>query len=391
VFHQLVSHNPDIKRLVDKGYAIKFEGAYLVVRDIPYLNSDRQLCIGAIVTKLVQIDKLRFSGAEDHQIFFAGSHPCNLDGGAVPNLGGGQTQLPLQDNSIVVERSFSNKPPNGFPNLFEKIESYVRIIAGPAMALHDANPYTFRIDEDVAASTIFRYQDSLSGRAEIGDLAQLLNNDVIAVIGLGGTGAYVLDFMVKAPVKEVRGFDGDFFHVHNAFRSPGRLNDTDLGRRKAEVYQERYQNFRYRLLLEPKYIDRASEGELDGVTFAFVCVDHGPSRAQIFGALLARRIPFIDVGMGLNRKLGPLNGMLRMTYYPADVGSEIRDKGLATLVDDPDEEYHLNVQISELNALNATLAVVRYKQLRGFYADTRELYHLLFGIDNTRVVGESLK
>jgi hypothetical protein len=389
VFHELVSHNPEIKHLVTKGYAIKFDGAHLIVRDIPYLDADRNLHMGAIVTKLVQIDQLRFGGAEDHQIFFAGSHPHNMDGSAVPNLAGGACQLALADKTIVVERSFSNKPTNGFPNLIEKIESYVRLIAGPAISLHAANPLTFRIDEDVAASTIFRYQDTLSSRAEIGDLAQRLNDDVIAVIGLGGTGAYVLDFIIKSPVKAVRGFDADFFHVHNAFRSPGRLTESELGKQKASVYGERYANFRFGLSIEPKYIDRSSENDLDGVTFAFVCVDRGSARAQIFDVLLAKRIPFIDVGMGLNRKAGPLNGMLRATYYSAETGTDLRDKGLAELVDDPDDAYRTNVQISELNALNAALAVVRYKQARGFYADTRDLFHLLYGVDNTRIVGES--
>jgi hypothetical protein len=38
---------------------------------------------------------------------------------------------------------------------------------------------------------------------------------------------------------------------------------------------------------------------LEGVTFAFVCVDRGSARAGIFDLLISRGIPFIDVGMGL--------------------------------------------------------------------------------------------
>ena len=49
-------------------------------------------------------------------------------------------------------------------------------------------------------------------------------------------GGYLLDFLVRMPVREIRGFDFDFFHVHNAFRSPGRLAENDLGKPKAEVY-----------------------------------------------------------------------------------------------------------------------------------------------------------
>jgi len=67
---------------------------------------------------------------------------------------------------------------------------------------------------------------------------------VVAVIGLGGTGAYVLDFLIKTPVREIRAFDPDVFHVHNAFRSPGRLDESELGKPKTGVYDGRYNSFR---------------------------------------------------------------------------------------------------------------------------------------------------
>ena len=96
---------------------------------------------------------------------------------------------------------------------------------------------------------------------------------MIAIIGLGGTGGYVLDFMIKTPVREIRGFDADGYHVHNSYRSPGRLDVGELGRPKAEVYAQRYGNFREGLKLETKFIDANSGADLDRVTFAFVCVD----------------------------------------------------------------------------------------------------------------------
>jgi hypothetical protein len=211
----------------------------------------------------------------------------------------------------------------------------------------------------------------------------------VAVIGIGGTGAYVLDFLVKTPVREIRAFDLDLFHVHNAFRSPGKLDSNELGKLKAEVYLSRYDNFRTGLTVTPKLIDASSADELNGVTFAFVCVDKGSSRAGIFDLLISKGIPFIDVGMGLSRKNGSLNGMLRTTYYSAEHGQIVRDKGLAELADAPDNLYRTNIQIGELNALNACLAVIRFKQLRGFYFEELPLYHLLFEISDLKIVSES--
>lgn len=391
-FHQLVSHNDDLRRLVEKGYAVAFDSGHLIVRDIPYLDNSCALRIGSIVTKLEFIDQHRVTQT-DHQIFFAGSHPHNLDGTQIPNLGGGPTQLTLSRSSedVVVQRSFSNKPKEAgkFRDFFEKIESYVTIISGPAMEMHGANPYTFRAVKEVVSDSVFKFHDTLTSRAEITDLSTKFKNDVVAIIGVGGTGAYVLDFLVKTPVQEIRVFDLDEFRVHNAFRSPGRLDPDELGKTKAEVYGSRYANFRTGLSVTPKFIDASCFEDLDGVTFAFVCVDKGPSRAGIFDLLISKRIPFIDVGMGLNRKKHSLDGMLRTTYYSAEHGQKVRDKNLAELVDSSNDLYRTNIQIGELNALNACLAVIRFKQLRGFYYEELPYYHLLFGVGDLKTGGAS--
>ena len=390
--HILVNHNDDIGRLIAKGYSVAFDdNHYLVIRDIPYLDHERNLRLAAIVTKFNDLGDNKISQV-DHQIFFSGSHPHELDGNQIRNLGGGPTTLALSDGSkdVTVQRSFSNKPPSGkFDDFFHKIENYVAIISGPAIELHKTSPLTFRIVQSGDSISPFKYRDTLTARAEIGDLALKFKDDVIAVIGLGGTGAYVLDFLVKTPIREIRGFDGDPFNVHNSCRSPGKLDPSEFRKPKSEVYQSRYDNFRTGLTLIPKFIDSTCIDELRGVTFAFVCVDKGSSRAGIFDLLIEANIPFIDVGMGLNRRGGPLNGMLRTTYFSTENGKAMLDKGLAELADTDDDIYRTNIQIAELNALNACLAVMRFKQLRGFYLDEEGFNHLLFGICDFKILGEA--
>lgn len=392
MFQQLVSHNDDIERLVKKGYAIAFDANnYLVVRDIPYLDAKRHLHTGAIVTKFIDKGQNRIV-QDDHQVFFAGSAPHGLDGKPIPNLGGGPTSLALSTGSkdIAVQRSFSNKPKQGgkFKDFYDKIESYVTIISGPAMELHGVTPFTFRTIAGGESNSPFKVRDTLTSRAEIGDLAAKFAEDVVAVIGLGGTGAYVLDFLVKTPVREIRAFDLDPFHVHNAFRSPGKVEESEFDKSKAEVYQSRYKDFRSGLSIEARFIDATCVKNLKGVTFAFVCVDKGPSRAGIFDVLISLGIPFIDVGMGLDRTRGPLNGLLRVTHYSTERGLEMRDKGLADLTDEADDLYRTNIQIGELNALNACLAIIRFKQLRGFYFQDVAYDHLLFGVGDLSICGD---
>lgn len=390
MFPPLVSHNDDLRRLVEKGYAVGFDSNYLLVRDIPYLDAQRQLQKGTIVAKLVFKDPEHVV-QDDHQIFFAGSSPYGLDGKPIPTIADRPTQLALNGaEDVVVQRRFSNKPRNTghYKDFFEKIESYVCIISGPAIELHGASPYTFRSVEEEGNDSVFKFRDTLTSRAEITDLSAKFKDDVIAVIGLGGTGGYVLDFLVKTPVREIRSFDLDPFHIHNAFRSPGQLDEAEFGKSKAEVYQGRYDNFRTGFTAEPKFLDASCGDDLDGVTFAFVCVDKGSSRAGIFDLLLSKGIPFIDVGMGLKRKDGALSGMLRTTYYSMEKGKELSEKGLADLSDDPDNLYKTNIQIAELNALNACLAVIRFKQLRGFYFEEQPFYQLAFEIGACKIVRE---
>jgi len=401
MFLELANHNDDLKRLLEKGYAVTEDHGHLVVRDIPYLDNNAQLQIGAIVSLMSDIDGKKVK-PQDHQIFFSGSHPCEMDGTPMKGLGGGPNNLVLPSSpDVQVQRSFSNKltDANGqmrdYTDFFEKIEHYVRIISGPAIEKYKRSPYTFRLVEETPTKSVFKFRDTLTSRAQIVDLSSKFANDVVAVIGLGGTGSYVLDFLVKMPVKEIRGFDFDDFHVHTTYRSPGRLTANDeyseLGKNKAEVYGSRYENFRDGLRFEPKYINADSLESLSAVTFAFVCVDQGKSRAGIFDLLISNHIPFIDVGMGLKRSQeGPLDGTLRATYYSVEDGQRLRDLGLAELVDDPADEYKVHIQTAELNALNATLAVIKFKQIRGFYADRDALNSLVVQVGNIKTIHEAL-
>lgn len=384
----LAEYNSDIKQLLEKGYAVSIDSEYLVVRDVYYLDENKNLQVGALISKIEYVDNKRIK-LHDHQVFFCGSHPCELNGTPIRNMGGGPATLTLASNDLVIQRNFSHKPANGYIDFFEKVETYVNIICGPAIYLYGikAHPWTFRTVDSVEAS-VFKFRDTLTSRAEIGDLSSKFKDEVVVIIGLGGTGSYVLDFLVKTPVKEIRGFDFDSFHVHNAFRSPGKVLEDELGKRKSEVYQKRYEDFRHGVNLNSKKILSDSTEELQGVSFAFICVDKGPARADIIDILIKLNIPFIDVGMGLDRKDGTISGMLRTVYFSKENAQHTLKKNITPLTDPTDDIYRNNIQISELNALNACLAVIKYKQLKGFYTDENSFFHTLFNLESLKAVSE---
>jgi len=398
VYQKLVSHNDDLQRLVKKGYAVDFDSSCLIVRDIPYLDEHKNLQWGTIVSKLVFSDDCHVH-QDDHQIYFAGSFPCNADGRPIPNLGGSPISLLLSSYcDVIVQRSFSNKPVQGgkYTDFFEKINTYVTIISGPAIEMYkDATPFTFRISKKIEEETVFLFPDTLTSRAGIIDLSAKFKDEVVAIIGLGGTGSYILDLIVRTPVNEIRLFDLDEYYVHNTYRSPGMITREDLGKSKVHVYKSRYELFRKNIVGYEKFVDDSCRQEMEGVTFAFICVDKGSARSDIISLLTSLEIPFIDTGIGINRtNSNKLRGNVRTTYFSTDPEQIKENKKHVPLSDGVDDMYKTNIQIGEINALNACLAVMRYKQLKGFYDEANNDLinsHLLLDITDIRIFGDDVE
>ncbi|MGB7493085.1 MAG: hypothetical protein WBW05_01660, partial [Candidatus Acidiferrum sp.] len=53
-----------------------------------------------------------------------------------------------------------------------------------------------------------------------------------------------------------------------------------------------------------------------------------------------------------------------------------------------DDDYNRNIQIADLNALNAALAVIKWKKLFGFYRDLKFEHHSQFSIDTNLLLNE---
>lgn len=93
--------------------------------------------------------------------------------------------------------------------------------------------------------------------------------------------------------------------------------------------------------------------------------------------------------MGLDKDTGLISGMLRTTYFSIEKNQNVLSKNLVPFENIPDDVYKTNIQISELNALNACFAIIRYKQLRGFYQDDSKYFHSLFNIGGTNMLYEN--
>jgi hypothetical protein len=194
----------------------------------------------------------------------------------------------------------------------------------------------------------------------------------VAIVGLGGSGAYVLDLLAKTPIREIHLFDGDVFSQHNAFRAPGAASLAQLqaAPMKVDYFARIYGEMRNGLVPVAEYLDGDTADRLATMDFVFLCLDRNGSKRALVAALETYGIAFIDVGMGVEEADAGLIGVLRVTTSAPGMRRHVWDQGRIPFAEPgPQDLYARNIQIADLNALNAALAVLRWKKLRGFYAD----------------------
>ena len=236
--------------------------------------------------------------------------------------------------------------------------------------------------------TPFKYSDTASSRAGIDAIATKLALPRIAIVGLGGTGSYVLDLVAKTPVREIHLFDDDEFSQHTAFRCPGALAIEELipDLKKVDHYVKIYSKLRNGVIAHPYRVTPANVQELLTMQFVFLCLDSGELKDAIMAELEKADIPFIDVGMGIIRQGDGLGGILRATTSTSRKRDHIRSKRRVSFAPAVGKnEYSQNIQVADLNALNAALAVLKWKKIFGFYHDLNHEHHTTFVIETNKL------
>ncbi|WP_281638155.1 ThiF family adenylyltransferase [Flavobacterium marginilacus] len=385
---QLINHSPDLKRLRDEGYEIEVIGGYLLIHHIPFVDLNRQIQYGVLVSTLMLCNNHRTGMPDNHVIHFIGENPCEIDGTVITAIQHSNTTSVL-NHLITVNRSFSNKPVAGYPNYYEKVKRYADIISAPAKYMNPlVTEKTFKVIADSCNETVFQYIDTNSSRANIESINAKLERQKIAIIGLGGTGAYILDMVAKNPVKEIHLYDGDSFDQHNAFRSPGAASINDLieNPKKVAYFQKLYLNMHKYIHVHDYYVKKENLQELNQMDYVFVCVDRNAARKMITDYLVSAGVAFSDVGLGINVVEGKLTGAVRVTSATRDKNDHLP---LRIFSDDSDNnEYATNIQIAELNALNAIFAIIKWKKISGIYVDLENEYHCSYSIGVSKIFNE---
>ena len=204
----------------------------------------------------------------------------------------------------------------------------------------------------------------------------------------GETGSYIFDYLAETHLAEIHLYDGDHFLQHNAFRAPGaaRIPEMRGAPNKARFWARIYRHMRLRIRAHPVMVTEANVGELRRFSFVFIAIDDGPSRAMIADALEDRGVPFVDVGLGVNDVNDRLSATIRITAStPGHAADRAR---LPVHAAGPQNNYRHNIQIAELNAINAALAVIKFKKIVGLYADLVQEHQATYTTSVSQIVNQ---
>lgn len=384
------SRNADLKRLREEGYFVQIKGGFLVMREVPYVNAQQEVKTGTLISSLTMAgDETRVP--DTHVMYFDGDFPCRSDGAPIQQISHQSGDLDL-GHGLKAKHSFSSKPEGGYTDYYHKMTTYAAILSGPAEVINpEVSPRTFRTPE-AEEDSVFNYTETASDRVGIGALSEKLKDEIIAIIGLGGTGSYVLDFVAKTPVRDIRLFDGDEFLQHNAFRTPGAPTIEELREapRKVDYLKGVYSKMHRKIVAHAEALNANNLNLLDGITFAFLSMDAGEEKRLIIDKLEALGVSFVDVGMGLELDEGSLGGILRVTTSTPEKRDHIHHGRISFAGGGEKDIYASNIQVADLNALNAVLAVIKWKKLRGFYRDLEQEHHCTYTTDGNMLLNGDL-
>ncbi|MFF9150338.1 ThiF family adenylyltransferase [Streptomyces sp. NPDC014861] len=382
----LLARDPDLSRLLDDGYDITLAAGHIIVR-IPYVTENRTVERGFLAHP-VTVAGDRFVSGTDHRIWFGGSTPCDEHGHPLT--------LATPDARAITDGMqagfmLSSKPPGGYPDQYTKITAYTRIVADHAHALDPTTTSTpgaawQEIDDD----SPFAYRDTATSRAGLTAINRRFRGQRIVIVGLGGSGSYILDQVAKTEVDSILLIDGDTFDNHNAFRAPGAPTLDTLRARpsKADHFASVYAHMHRGVTGCSQYLDEDNLDLLDGATFVFLASDDAAGKVPVIDWLEAHDVPFIDVGMGIEEIDGNLSGLLRITTSLPGRRDTARRR-----IPRPAPErdaYASNIQTADLNALNAVLAVIRWKRSLGIYADATDEAHTTYSLITNEIANEDL-
>jgi len=386
------SPNPDLAALAADGYEVAVRYGHLVISGVPYVNSRKEIRLGTLISDMSSISgNVTASPIQQHVALWAGEHPCGENGVPLEHMRHSSNEQTLGPG-LTANYSFSKKPAEGYRDYRHKMSTYVTMIERHAQAIEpDVTARTYRFIPSEDPESPFHYPDTASGRVGITNVTRKLELGRVGIFGVGGTGGYVLDQVAKTPVREIAIFDGDTFLQHNAFRAPGAPSGAELEAlpKKVHYFAGIYSHMHRGIKPHDFAIDEQTIAQIGLFDFVFICMDPGTPKRLLVEYMERHGIPFVDVGMGVELVDDALTGLVRVTTSTPGKRDHVREKRRISFADGgKDNLYAKNIQIADLNALNAILAVIKWKKFCGFYADMTGEHFATYALSGNAITNE---
>ena len=272
------------------------------------------------------------------------------------------------------------------------LHRYAKQIVGAVSAAGEGIPPSSRV------ASPFRIPNTFEERADIGPVQDRIRGQRVGLIGLGGTGAYILDLLAKTPVREIHLLDSDSLGWHNLMRAPGAPTSDEIRSqheqrlRKVDYYYSKYASLREGIQPHAVRVDSSSVlAEFlatNPIDYAFVCIDQltdsdWPRQDVVYAALSEARIPFIDSGVSITVEDASVSGSVTTTAYAA--GSLEWKNAIPNAKAEGDAPGYRNVQLPEVNGLAAALAVMEWRRQTGQYVTKSTSFLHKFRIEKPHI------
>jgi hypothetical protein len=132
--HRLIGRSPDLKQLRDEGYDIEAKEGYLLLNDVPYVNANREIKRGVLISKLILANDIT-AQPDNHVAMFAGEYPCHKDGSPIEQIRSGVANTKIGDLTATFSFSAKPKPSDRYENYYKKMVTYADILSGPAQSI----------------------------------------------------------------------------------------------------------------------------------------------------------------------------------------------------------------------------------------------------------------
>ncbi len=281
--------------------------------------------------------------------------------------------------------------PEDDPTVWHLLHRYAKQIIG-AVKAHE------REDRLPLTHDVLRIPNTFEERAGIRPMQEQVRNQSIALIGLGGTGSYILDLLAKTPVTTIHLCDDDEMDWHNFMRAPGAPTQDEIDSRhnsptkKVDYYHNKYAALRDGICPHDMQVGNTADFtaflEENSIDFAFVSIDQNQQenaqrQDDVYTALSQTRVPFIDSGISLALDHDQICGAVTTSFY--EPGSIEWQLAIPNAQITGERLGYRNIQLPEANALAAALAVMEWRRRTGQYVkDTPSFLHK-FRLEKARV------